>query len=78
MLENNPVQESLSKAERSVAGLQTRPPLQNLNYENIPQPILSQPSNPQLGKLYFSEIFAFYAFNGRQLSNQKRLFPASV
>ena len=59
MLENNPVQENLNKVERTVAGLQTRPPLQNLNYENIPQPVLSQPSNPQLVKLYFSEIFDF-------------------
>lgn len=59
MLENNPVQENPTKVEKPVSGLQTRPPLQSLNYENIPQPVASQPSNPQLVRLYFSEIFDF-------------------
>ncbi|OMJ92053.1 hypothetical protein SteCoe_5257 [Stentor coeruleus] len=59
MLENKPTQENTAKPEKPPLQVLTRPPLQNLSYENLPQPIAISTQNPQLVKIYSNEIFEF-------------------
>jgi hypothetical protein len=63
MLENKLCQENSSKPEKPGQPIQSRPPLQNLAHENLPQPISQNMVNPQLVKCYSQEIFSFLASN---------------
>ncbi|OMJ79482.1 hypothetical protein SteCoe_20491 [Stentor coeruleus] len=59
MLENQLTQENTTKPIKSSSQIISRAPLQNMSYENLPQPIAISSQNPQLVKIYSEEIFEF-------------------
>lgn len=59
MLENQPTQENTTKPDKPALQISSRAPLQNMSYENLPQPIAISSQNPQLVKIYSEEIFEF-------------------
>lgn len=59
MQDLNSTQENIPKIDKPCQLPPARPALQSLAHENLPQPVPIQSSNPQLLKIYSSEIFSF-------------------